>query len=150
MTDTGFVLTEEQRPRMAPEIHGFDGKTGTARTVIRREGVDMGMGPAYRSGGGGLISSVRDCAKLAAMLSMLTVRPFVRMQEKLLKEKVRAESANQAKSDFLANMSHEIRTPINTIMGMNEMAMREDATGMPQAYFIRQRRISLMKSCYAR
>lgn len=70
MTDTGFVLTEEQRPRMAPEIHGFDGRTGTARAVIRREGVDMGMGPAYRSGGGGLISSVRDYTKLAAMLSM--------------------------------------------------------------------------------
>ena len=69
MTDTTFVLTEEQRSRMAPEIHGFDGAMGTARAVIRKEGVDMGMGPAYRSGGGGLISSLRDYAKLAAMLS---------------------------------------------------------------------------------
>lgn len=38
---------------------------------------------------------------------------------------VRAESANEAKSAFLANMSHEIRTPINSIMGMNEMILRE-------------------------
>ena len=37
----------------------------------------------------------------------------------------RAESANEAKSAFLANMSHEIRTPINSIMGMNEMILRE-------------------------
>ena len=63
---------------------------------------------------------------LAAVLSMLTVRPFVRMQGQLLEEKVRAESANNAKSDFLANMSHEIRTPINAVLGMNEMILRED------------------------
>ncbi len=47
-----------------------------------------------------------------------------------------AERANTAKSRFLANMSHEIRTPINTIMGMNELALREDATGVPKGYFM--------------
>ncbi|MBQ7926581.1 MAG: response regulator [Lachnospiraceae bacterium] len=36
-----------------------------------------------------------------------------------------AEEASQAKTQFLAKMSHEIRTPINTIMGMNEMIMRD-------------------------
>ncbi len=36
-----------------------------------------------------------------------------------------AIEANIVKSNFLANMSHEIRTPINTIMGMNEMIIRE-------------------------
>jgi signal transduction histidine kinase/ActR/RegA family two-component response regulator/HPt (histidine-containing phosphotransfer) domain-containing protein len=63
---------------------------------------------------------------VAALLSFFTVRPFVRAQGKLLEEKVRAESANNAKSDFLANMSHEIRTPINAVLGMNEMIIRED------------------------
>ncbi len=62
---------------------------------------------------------------LAAILSLLTVRPYVRLQGKLLEEKVRAESASNAKSDFLANMSHEIRTPINAVLGMNEMILRE-------------------------
>ena len=33
--------------------------------------------------------------------------------------------ASKAKSDFLSNMSHEIRTPINTILGMNQMILRE-------------------------
>ena len=61
----------------------------------------------------------------AAVLSLITVRPFVRMHGQLLEEKVIAESANQAKSDFLANMSHEIRTPINAVLGMNEMILRE-------------------------
>lgn len=36
-----------------------------------------------------------------------------------------AKKAEQAKTDFLASMSHEIRTPINSIIGMNEMILRE-------------------------
>ncbi len=47
-----------------------------------------------------------------------------------------AERANSAKSRFLANMSHEIRTPINTIMGMNEMILREDRTDVPKPYYM--------------
>ena len=62
---------------------------------------------------------------IAALLSFLIVRPYVKAQGELLEEKVRAESANHAKSDFLANMSHEIRTPINAVLGMNEMILRE-------------------------
>ena len=62
---------------------------------------------------------------VAAMLSFLTVKPYVKAQGELIAEKARAESANNAKSDFLANMSHEIRTPINAVLGMNEMILRE-------------------------
>ncbi len=47
-----------------------------------------------------------------------------------------AERANSAKSRFLANMSHEIRTPINTIMGMDEMILRENPEGVPQEYLM--------------
>ena len=36
-----------------------------------------------------------------------------------------AEIANHSKNKFLANMSHEIRTPINTVLGMDEMILRE-------------------------
>mgnify|MGYP002623574050 CR=1 FL=1 len=48
--------------------------------------------------------------------------------------KEEADKANGAKSRFLANMSHEIRTPINTIMGMDEMILREDTTDVPKSY----------------
>lgn len=36
------------------------------------------------------------------------------------------ERTSNMKSDFLANMSHEIRTPMNAVIGMAEMAMREE------------------------
>ncbi|MCR4618865.1 MAG: response regulator [Lachnospiraceae bacterium] len=36
-----------------------------------------------------------------------------------------ARVATKSKSDFLASMSHEIRTPINSVLGMNEMILRE-------------------------
>lgn len=36
-----------------------------------------------------------------------------------------ARRATRSKSNFLSKMSHEIRTPINTVLGMNEMILRE-------------------------
>ncbi len=59
-----------------------------------------------------------------------------RQLEEIRQAKEEAERANTAKTRFLANMSHEIRTPINTIMGMNEMIMREDAKDVPKGYFM--------------
>jgi len=37
-----------------------------------------------------------------------------------------ANEASRAKSAFLARMSHEIRTPMNAIIGMTELALREE------------------------
>jgi len=37
-----------------------------------------------------------------------------------------AHAANRAKSAFLANMSHEIRTPMNGILGMTQLALKQD------------------------
>lgn len=52
-----------------------------------------------------------------------------------------AMQAAAQKSDFLANMSHEIRTPMNAVLGMAEMALREEMT--PQAkQYVRQIRSS--------
>ena len=49
-------------------------------------------------------------------------------QEKQLAEqqKREVEQIVRSKDTFFANMSHEIRTPINTIIGLNEMILRED------------------------
>ncbi len=42
--------------------------------------------------------------------------------------------SSNLKSDFLANMSHEIRTPMNAIIGMAEMALREELPPMAKEY----------------
>ncbi|MCR5301940.1 MAG: response regulator [Lachnospiraceae bacterium] len=56
---------------------------------------------------------------------------FIRWQEasnkKLVEAVDSAVAAEKAKSRFLAQMSHEIRTPINTVLGMNEMIIRESS-----------------------
>ena len=45
-----------------------------------------------------------------------------------------AEELSIAKTRFLAGMSHEIRTPVNTILGMNEMILRESNEGITRQY----------------
>jgi signal transduction histidine kinase/AmiR/NasT family two-component response regulator len=44
----------------------------------------------------------------------------------LEEERKKAEAASRSKSVFLAHTSHEIRTPLNAILGMSELALRED------------------------
>ncbi len=44
------------------------------------------------------------------------------------------EKAAQMKTDFLANMSHEIRTPMNAVIGMAEMALRDNLPDEARSY----------------
>lgn len=43
-------------------------------------------------------------------------------------QKKEIKELNQAQNRFFSSMSHEIRTPINTIIGLNEMILREDVS----------------------
>lgn len=59
---------------------------------------------------------------------LLKIQTSTYNSEKMLveKQKEEIEQIARSKDTFFANMSHEIRTPINTIIGLNEMTLRED------------------------
>lgn len=56
---------------------------------------------------------------------------ITRRQEDMIRA---ANVANKAKSDFLANMSHEIRTPISTMLGMNQLILKESESLVIKKY----------------
>lgn len=67
-----------------------------------------------------------------------------KISKELEESKKKAQEANRAKSRFLANMSHEIRTPINSVIGMNEMILRESGERETRSYALNARRSAKM------
>ena len=67
--------------------------------------------------------------QIAMGITMLYTR--YRLHEQLdtaAKQHREIEMLNKAQNSFFSIMSHEIRTPINTIIGLNEMILREDVS----------------------
>lgn len=62
---------------------------------------------------------------LAGQVSTTLYIILLNEQQKIIAQQLK--EASESKSRFLANMSHEIRTPINSIIGFNEMILRENS-----------------------
>ena len=61
-----------------------------------------------------------ELTEMNGTLSELAVKLELKSVE-YAEARVRAEAANQTKSQFLANMSHELRTPLNAILGFSDL-----------------------------
>ncbi len=62
----------------------------------------------------------------AIIFSIVQTRRYIRENKIIREQKKEIEILNENQSSFFSSMSHEIRTPINTIIGLDEMIMRED------------------------
>ena len=69
---------------------------------------------------------------LVSLLIMFNIYNYIMSREnKLEREKIKADQRNKAKSRFLSNMSHDIRTPMNAIVGYTTL-LRRDKTLSPE------------------
>lgn len=106
-----FISTPdpEEMRKIAEEIHVDPGQyqeaAGRVR-VISQDKVDKAAKFLYT---------------IADVLSNMAYNKYLVYQSNL-----ELERSGNMKSDFLANMSHEIRTPMNAVIGMAEMALREE------------------------
>ncbi len=53
---------------------------------------------------------------------------FIQENRRTQQQAVEIEALNRSQNRFFSSMSHEIRTPINTIIGLNEMILREEVS----------------------
>jgi PAS domain S-box-containing protein len=99
-----------RKPQWELELAAADGRFEEEGWRVRKDGSTYWANV--------VITAVRDDAGallgFAEVVRDLTERN--RVEAELIRAKVAAERASEAKSQFLANMSHELRTPLNSLL----------------------------------
>ncbi len=72
------------------------------------------------------VISILAVGIFAFIMVLFQNKIYIQESERAKAESEKAERLIKVQNSFFANMSHEIRTPINTILGLNEMILRED------------------------
>lgn len=109
----GQVLDKEPNPEQIKKVAEEIG--------VDPEGLLAAVGKVHILEKDNIDHAAKFLSTIANILSDMAYGKYLALQAN--KEIERAASM---KSDFLANMSHEIRTPMNAVIGMAEMALRED------------------------
>lgn len=104
-----YAILEIQNPSLAP-----------AYATVKRRIIDIAIASMLTLLIGGLY------IYLFRRTQRKDRRKIVAFNEELAEEKVKAESADKAKSQFLAMISHEMRTPLNGIVGISNILKETD------------------------
>jgi PAS domain S-box-containing protein len=101
---------ERRKPQWELELAAAEGRFEEEGWRVRKDGSTYWANV--------IITAVRDdtgaLLGFAKVVRDLTERN--RVEAELIRAKVAAEKASEAKSQFLANMSHELRTPLNSLL----------------------------------
>lgn len=126
--DKHYLESNASAERIFPEMRTWD--PGISMDEL---GVDLcvfGRTEPFEKDGSWYVSLAKPIIEQRKQVGFLIVIDDVTLVQSQMEEmrelKEAADNANNAKSAFLANMSHEIRTPLNAIIGMAELAERED------------------------
>ena len=105
---------------------------------IRQVALEIGADPEELMTAARKVSILKEediKSKVAALSTIANILSDLAFNKHQLNIKnMELMKSSNLKSDFLANMSHEIRTPMNAIIGMAEMALREELPPMAKEY----------------
>ena len=112
------------------ELFYLDGKGGELNSALvsvslKETGVAEVFRKAEETGQAGPTEDTELSDPILVPFHDRLSRMFKEMSGDLIMAVKEAEDANRAKSVFYSALSHEIRTPLNSILGMNEMILKE-------------------------